>query len=102
MAKIKPMILIERLSGKVCGHSNTYFAERNGTQYTGTICNPYKGEPTAKQIAVREAFTATAEAMKNLTPEQMADYEAAFRKQKKYRSLRGYIFAQLYNQPNND
>ena len=47
MSKIKPMILIERLSGKVCGHSNTYFAERNGTQYTGTICNPYTGEPTA-------------------------------------------------------
>ena len=31
MAKLKPMILIERMSGKVCGHSNTYFAERNGT-----------------------------------------------------------------------
>ena len=96
MAKLKPMILIERLSGKVCGHSNTYFAERNGTQYTGTICNPFKGEPTQKQIAVREAFTATTEAMKNLTPEQMADYEAAFKKQKKYRSLRGYIFAMEY------
>ena len=96
MAKLKPMILVERLSGKVCGHSNTYFAERNGTQYTGTICNPYTGEPTEKQIAVREAFTATIEAMNALTPEQMADYEAAFRKQKKYRSLRGYIFAQLY------
>ena len=96
MAKLKPMILIERLSGKVCGHSNTYFAERNGTQYTGTICNPFKGEPTAKQIAVREAFTATIEAMNALTPEQIADYEAAFKKQKKYRSLRGYIFAQEY------
>ena len=96
MAKLKPMILIEHLSGKVCGHSNTYFAERNGTQYTGTICNPYKGEPTAKQIAVREAFTATTEAMKNLTPEQKTEYEVAFKKQKKYRSLRGYIFAQLY------
>ena len=97
MAKLKPMILVERLSGKVCGHSNTYFAERNGTQYTGTICNPYKGEPTAKQIAVREAFTATAEAIKNLTPEQTADYKAAFKKQKKYRSLRGYIFAMEYS-----
>ena len=96
MAKLKPMILVERLSGKVCGHSNTYFAERYGTQYTGTICNPYTGEPTAKQIAVREAFTATTEAMKNLTPEQTADYETAFKKQKKYRSLRGYIFAQEY------
>ena len=31
MSKIKPMILVEKLSGKVCSHSNTYFAERNGT-----------------------------------------------------------------------
>ena len=94
MAKLKPMILVERLSGKVCGHSNTYFAERNGTQYTGTICNPFTGEPTEKQIAVRANFAATIEAMNVLTPEQIADYEAAFKKQKKYRSLRGYIFAQ--------
>ena len=94
MAKLKPMILIERLSGKVCGHSNTYFAERNGTQYTGTICNPFTGEPTEAQIAVRANFAATIEAMNVLTPEQIADYETAFRKQKKYRSLRGYIFAQ--------
>ena len=53
MALIKPMILVEKLSGKVCGHSNTYFAERYGTQYTGTICNPFTGEPTDKQIANR-------------------------------------------------
>ncbi len=31
MAKVKPMILVDKLSGKVCGHSNTYFAERYGT-----------------------------------------------------------------------
>lgn len=102
MAKIKPMELLSRLSGKVCGHSNTYFAERNGTQYTGTICNPYKGEPTEKQVAARQNFAATTEAIKNLTPEQIAEYEANFKKQKKYKTLRGYIFKQLYNQPNND
>ena len=96
MAKLKPMILVERLSGKVCGHSNTYFAERYGTQYTGTICNPFTGEPTEKQIAVRQKFAETYAAMANLTPEQTADYETAFKKQKKYRSLRGYIFAQEY------
>ena len=98
MAKLKPMILIERLSGKVCGHSNTYFAERNGTQYTATICNPYKGEPTEKQLAVRQAFAATIEAMKNLTEEEMAAYETAFKNQTKKRTLRGYIFSELYNQ----
>ena len=96
MAKVKPMILVEKLSGKVCGHSNTYFAERNGTQYTGTICNPYTGEPTDKQIAIREKFADTIEAINTLTEEQRNAYEKAFKNQKKYRTLRGYIFAQEY------
>lgn len=46
MAKFQPMELISKLSGKVCSHSDMYFAHRNGTQYTGKICNPYTGEPT--------------------------------------------------------
>ena len=101
MAKFKPMELIASLSGKVCGHSNKYFAVRNGTQYTGTICNPYTGEPTEKQIAVRQKFADTYTAMAELTEEQKDAYKEAFRKQKKYRSLRGYIFAQLYNADQN-
>ena len=101
MALIKPMELISELSGKVCGHSNKYFAVRYGTQYTGTICNPYTGEPTEKQIAVRQKFADTYTAMAALTEEQKAEYETAFRKQKKYKTLRGYIFAQLYNSDNN-
>ena len=100
MSKIKPMILVDRLSGKVCSHSNTYFAERNGTQYTGTICNPYTGEPTDKQIAVREKFADTIEAINALTEEQRNAYEKAFKNQKKYRTLRGYIFAQEYKKIN--
>lgn len=95
------MELFSRLSGKVCSHSNVYFAERNGTQYTGTICNPYTGEPTEKQVAVRQRFADTYAAMANLTEDQKEAYAEAFKKQKKYRTLRGYIFAQLYNQPNN-
>ena len=100
MALIKPMELLAALSGKVCGHSNTYFAERNGTQYTGTICNPYTGEPTEKQIAVRQEFRETYEAMAQLTEDQKEAYREAFKRQKKYKTLRGFIFAQLYNQPN--
>ena len=96
MSKLKPMILVEKLSGKVCGHSNTYFAERYGTQYTGTICNPFTGEPTEKQIAVRQKFADTYAAMAALTEEQRNAYEKAFKNQKKYRTLRGYIFAQEY------
>ena len=100
MAKLKPMILVDRLSGKVCSHSNTYFAERYGTQYTGTICNPFTGEPTDKQIANRQKFADTYAAMAALTEEQRDAYKEAFKKQKKYRSLRGYIFAQEYKKLN--
>lgn len=89
------------MSGKLCSHSDIYFALRNGTQYTGTICNPYTGEPTEKQLAIRNKFAETIEALNALTEEQKEAYREAFRKQKKYKSLRGYIFAQLYNQPNN-
>lgn len=96
MAKFKTMELLSSLSGKVCGHSNVYFAERNGTQYTGTICNPYKGEPTAAQITVRTNFATALTNMAALTTAEIDAYEAAFKKQKKYRTLRGYIFAQEY------
>ena len=101
MAKIKPMELISKMSGKLCSHSDIYFAERNGTQYTGKICNPYTGEPTEKQLAIRNKFSETIETIQALSEEQRAEYEAAFKRQKKYKTLRGYIFAQLYNQPNN-
>lgn len=101
MSKVKPMELLSELRGKICGHSNTYFAVRYGTQYTGTICNPFTGEPTERQKELRQKFADTYAAMAQLTEEQKEAYKEAFRKQKKYKSLRGYIFAQLYNQPNN-
>lgn len=47
MAKYIPMELLQSLSGKVCGHSNIYFANRKGTYYTGKICNPFTGAPSA-------------------------------------------------------
>ena len=56
----------------------------------------WSDEPTEKQIAVRQKFADTYTAMAELTEEQKNAYKEAFRKQKKYRSLRGYIFAQLY------
>lgn len=101
MSKIRPMELISKLSGKLCSHSDIYFAERNGTQYTGKICNPYTGEPTEKQLEIRNKFAETIEALNALTEEQKDAYKEAFRKQKKCKTLRGFIFSQLYNQPNN-
>lgn len=84
------------MSGKLCSHSDIYFAERNGTQYTGKICNPYKGEATEAQVEVRSKFSSTITAMEALTTTEIDAYKDAFKNQKKYKTLRGYIFAEEY------
>lgn len=95
MAKIKPMALIESMSGKVCSHTNVYFAVRNGKVYTGTLCNPSTKEPNSAQIAHRQRFaTATANALSALSDaEQLLVLKAGFANQTKYKTLRGYAFA---------
>ena len=40
MSAIKPMGLVESMSGKLCGHSDIYFFRRNGKVFTGKLCNP--------------------------------------------------------------
>ena len=87
MAKYVPILLLESLSGKLCSHSDVYFANRNGTRYTGKICNPYKGAPSALQITQRNKFKQVQIALKGLTQEQKAAYAVAFSKQKEYRNL---------------
>ena len=94
MALIKPMELLTALSGKVCGHSNKYFAVRNGTQYTGTICNPYTGEPSEAQVKHRQKVAGAALKLNQLTEKELQDYKTAFSKQKKYRTLRGFMMSQ--------
>lgn len=100
MAKYVPMDLLSSLHGKVCGHSDVYFAERNGTLYTGKICNPRNGAFTENEIAAQEKFKnthkATLTALAN--PTEAAKYEAAFKKQNRYKTLRGYVFGVLYAQ----
>lgn len=96
MARYVPMDLLLSLSGKLCGHSDVYFANRKGTHYTGKICNPYKGEPSVLQIAQRNKFKQVQLALAALTEEQKAAYEVAFRKQNDYKTLRGFMFAQEY------
>ena len=47
MAQVKPMGLIESMSGKVCEHSDMYFFRKNGKVFSGKICNPSTKEPTS-------------------------------------------------------
>lgn len=99
MSRFKPMDLLSKLSGKLCSHSDMYFAERNGTQYTGKICNPYMGQPTENQLIVRNNFASTIVAINALTDEQKQAYIAEYanpKNRKQYKTLRGFIFAQEY------
>ena len=94
MSKYIPMDLIKSLSGKICQHSDTYFASRNGTRYTGKICNPSTAEPSTKQTAQRERFAKTRAAIKALSTQDITTYTAAFKSNPgKYHTLNGYIFA---------
>lgn len=59
MSKYIPMDLVKSLSGKVCQHSDTYFAMRNGTRYTDKICHPSTAAPNESQTAQRNRFAQT-------------------------------------------
>ena len=88
--------MVKEYHGKICMHSDVYFAKRNGTLYTGKICNPYTGEPSAAQTAQRTKFASARAAVKALTSEQVNAYKVSFKSQRKYKSLQGYIFAMEY------
>ena len=92
MAKFKPMELIDEMHGKFSGESEYYAAVRYGTQFTGKIGeNP--NPPTDAQIAQRERFSLAKSNIATLTPEDVAAYKEAFKKQRKYKTLQGYMLA---------
>ena len=97
MAKITPMDLVKSMSGKICGHSDVSFAKKGKTQYTMKRCNERQTPYSEAELARQEKFAQTRAAMAALTPEQIAEYETAFRKNPgKYTTLNGYIFAKEY------
>ena len=96
MAKYIPIELVKSYSGKLCEHSDVYFAKKGNTLYTGKICNPRTKPFTAAELARQAKFTQARAAVKALTAEQKATYAEAFAGQKKYVSLQGYMFAQEY------
>ena len=96
MAKFKPIEILKTLSGKVCSHSDMYFANRGETRYTGKICNPRTKPFSAAELARQAKFAAAAAAVKALTEEQKTAYREAFANQKKYSTLYGYMLAEEY------
>ena len=99
MAKYVPIEMVKSYSGKICEHSDVYFAKKGDTLYTGKICNPRdlaKKPFSADELARQAKFTQARAAVKALTAEQKTAYAEAFANQKKYSSLQGYMFAKEY------
>ena len=96
MAKYEPIEMVKSYSGKICEHSDVYFAKKGNTLYTGKICNPRTKPFSEQELARQEKFRQARAAVKGLTSEQKTAYAEAFANQKKYSSQQGYMFAQEY------
>ncbi len=101
MAKIYYTEHIARIKGKVCRK------DPNGITYmtrtdTGTTFVQHRHavayNPTAAQVACNEKFkAATAATLAVMADvEQLSAMAPAFKAQRKYKTLRGFIFAQEY------
>ena len=98
MAKIQPMDLVKSMSGKVCEHSDISFVKKGDTMYTMKRCNnrnldtnPYTPAELAHQTKFATCGAATRTRMKD--PAQQPTDEAAFKVQKKYKTMYAFIFA---------
>ena len=96
MAKIKPLAIIESMSGKVCMHSDMYFRTNKQTSktFTGKLCNPYKGEPDPDVVAARSRFRKVQAAVRTrlAVPATLATITAEFKAQTEIGSVFGYAF----------
>ena len=96
MAKYVPIEMVKSYSGKICEHSDVYFAKKGNTLYTGKICNPRTKPSSEQELARQTKFRQAIAAVNALTVEQKTAYATAFKNQSKYGTLRGYMFAQEY------
>lgn len=102
MSKIKPIAIVESMSGKVCQHSDMYFRTNRQTSEvsTGKLCNPSDAEPTEAQIKVQTRFSKLGDAARAILadPEQRAKYETAYKAQHRIGSLLGYVIKKIKHQ----
>ena len=96
MAKYVPIEMVKSYSGKICEHSDVYFAKKGNTLYTGKICNPRTKPFSEQELARQTKFRQAIAAVNALMVEQKTAYATAFKNQSKYGTLRGYMFAQEY------
>ena len=83
MAKYVPIEMVKSYSGKICEHSDVYFAKKGNTLYTGKICNPRTKPFSEQELARQEKFRQARAAVKGLCGEQMTAEAEACANQKK-------------------
>ncbi len=102
MSKIKPIAIVESMSGKVCQHSDMYFRTNRQTNEvcTGKLCNPSEATPTEAQLKVQTRFTKLTDAARAILadPEQRTKYEKAYKAQHRVGSLLGYVVKKIKHQ----
>lgn len=104
MAKVSYIDPIDHISGKISRKHRTVYCYRTGTgaKYTQLHTAP-TAAPTAAQLASISKFRQAAQQTNTIMMdvEQLTTYRTAWRNQihngnYSYRTLRGYIFSQVY------
>ncbi len=100
MAKVEFNELVNSVSGKLCkDEKSPIFAQRKdtGTKYVYHRHATVKRDPTPAQSAQQAKFASVSAEVRTILadPSLSAPYREAFAKQTKYKTLRGYIFAEL-------
>lgn len=100
MAKVVYIDPVDHISGKVCKHTKTIFMHRSdtGTNFTSRICRPYRGAPSAGQQSSMDVFKSAISQVQTIMQDssRLQEMIAGFRNQSRYKTLRGYIFGQVY------
>ena len=98
MSKIKLEAPFRLFRGKICKHSDIIYKEMYGTKFTTQICHPRTSPFTANELAAQQKFAQAVAATKAVFADatQKATAKAELKRQKKFRSLWGYIHAREY------
>lgn len=94
MATFSLEVPFQEFRGKICRHSQIIYKKMYGKRYTSAICNPNVSAPTEAQTAQRNKMRNAIANLKKLSSAEIAAYQTAFKAQRSYRTLRGYMIAQ--------
>lgn len=100
MSKINYEAPFTAFRGKICKHTQIIYKQMGDTKFTSQICNPRTKPYSQDELARQTKFKTIQQQVDAilLDNEQLEPYATEFAKQKKYKRLRGFIFAQLYAQ----